>query len=95
MKNKVYLVTIARNHSDFLREGKKGITLAMMCKKYPAKDDIKQLLQATLEQEMVKQHLPFNGATTNKKVMKRNELKTQFVDFLASVNNTHYIIKEL
>lgn len=95
MKQRVYLVTVAKDHSDFLRKGKKGITLAMMCDNYPNKDDIRQLLQATLEQEMVKQHLPFTGKTTDKKENKRRELKTQYVDYLQSVNKTHYIIKEL
>lgn len=95
MKQKVFLITVAKDYKDFLRKSNKGITLAMMCDNYPAKDDIRQLLQATLEQEMVKQHLPFTGKTTDKKEHKRAMLKTQYCDFLASVNNTHYVVKEL
>lgn len=95
MKQKVYLITVAKDYSDYLRKGKRGITLAMMCDNYPAKDDIKQLLQSTLEQEMVKQHLPFTGKTSDKKENKRRELRTQYVDYLQSVNETHYIVKEL
>ncbi len=95
MKQKVYLITVARNHSDFLREGKKGITFAMMGERCPNKDDVRNYLEAILEQEMRKQHLPFKGQTTETKLRQRTELKTQFVDFMASVNNTHYIVKEL
>lgn len=95
MKQRVYLITVAKDYGDFLRNGKQGITLAMMCDNYPAKDDIRQLLQATMEQEMVKQHLPFTGKTTDKKTIKRNELRLRYVDYLQSVNETHYTVKEL
>ena len=92
---RVFVIKVAKDHKDYKAKCKKGITLAMLNEKYPSKDNIKELLQATLDQELMKQHIPFNGKTTDKKANKRKFLKLEYVDYLNSVNLTHYTVKEL
>ena len=67
----------------------------MICEKAPNKDMIRAYLEATLDAELRKQHIPLEGKTTQKKQTRRNELKTNYVDLLNSVNNTHYTVKEI
>lgn len=95
MTQKVYLVEIAKNANDFYKETHKGLQLAMICEKAPNKDMIRAYLEATLDAELRKQHIPLEGKTTQKKQTRRNELKTNYIDLLNSVNNTHYTVKEV
>lgn len=95
MKKQVYLVSIAKDYQDWLNKAKGGITIAVMSEEYPSKDSIRQLLTATLEAEMFKQHLPAQKGNNEKRNSARAELKKQYVDFLDSVNNTRYVVKQL
>lgn len=95
MKQKVFLVEIAKNANDFYKKTHKGLQLAMISEITPNKDMVRAYLEATLDAELRKQHIPFEGKTTDKKQKRRNELKTNYVDLLNSVNNTYYTIQEV
>lgn len=95
MQQKAFLIKVARSYEDYLHNCNKGITLGYIGNERPKKEDIRELLQATFENELAKQHIPFEGKTTDKKMKKRNLIRELYCDCLEQSNYNRYMIKDL